>query len=81
MSKPLTKQDLQKLTESRNHTLISSENYQNVHSRITVQCNVCSEIWSPTVHSYKNAKQTGCPGCKKQVASNTHKGKVTSQEH
>lgn len=32
------------------------------------------------MHKYKNAPKTGCPACKKIIVSQTHKGKVTSEE-
>lgn len=80
MSKKLTKEDLQKIAIQRNHTVVFFENYENIHSDITIPCNTCSLVFTTTVHSYKNAKKTGCPGCKKIIASKTHKGKVTSEE-
>lgn len=57
--------------------------YKNVNSRVKFRCNICSpsnNAWETTVRSYLNAKKSGCPGCKKRVASETHKGKVTSEE-
>lgn len=32
------------------------------------------------MHKYKNAPKTGCPECKKRITSQTHQGKVTSEE-
>ena len=80
MNKKLTKNDLQKIAETRNHSIISFENYQNVKSKVTIHCYTCDTTWETTVHSYKNAKKTGCPTCKKKVASETHTGKITSEE-
>jgi len=80
MSKKLTKEDLQILANQRNHTIVLFENYQNRHSKVTIQCNTCCKEFTTTVHAYKNAKKTGCPECKKQITSKTHKGKITSIE-
>lgn len=76
----MTKEDLQKIATTRNHTVISFDNYENVHSVFGVRCNTCTHTWETTVHSYKNAKKTGCPDCKKKITSETHKEKVTSDE-
>lgn len=76
----MTKEDLQQIADLRNHTVISFENYENVHSIFKVRCNTCNHTWETSVHSYKSAKKTGCPMCKKKVASETHTGKVTSEE-
>lgn len=80
MNRKLTREDLQKIADTRNHIIISFENYENVHSEIKIRCETCQATWQTTVHSYKNARQTGCPECKKLVSSKTHKGKVTSEE-
>lgn len=80
MSRKLTREDLERFAETRNHTVISFENYQNVHSKITIYCKTCGATWETTVHKYKNAPKTGCPECKKIIASETHKGKVTSEQ-
>lgn len=80
MTKKLTKFDIEQIANMRNHTVISFENYQNVHSTINIHCNTCGMDFYTTVHSYKNAKKTGCPECKKKVSSKTHKGKITSEE-
>jgi hypothetical protein len=80
MSRKLTKEDLQKIANERNHTVIVFENYQNVKSDVTIQCCTCDTIFTTSVHSYKNAKKTGCPECKKRIASETHKGKMTSEQ-
>lgn len=79
MSKKLTKEDLQ-IASQRNHTVVLFENYENVHSKVTIRCNSCCNEFITTVHSYKNANKTGCPECKKQIASKTHKDKITSLE-
>ncbi len=39
-----------------------------------------SKTFETSARSYKNAKKTGCPCCKKITASKTHKGKVVSEE-
>jgi hypothetical protein len=79
MTKKLTKQDIEKVAHERNHSVLVFENYQNVKSEITIYCRNCNTIFKTTVHSYKNAK-SGCWECKKQVASKTHKNKITSDE-
>ncbi len=80
MSKKLTREDLTKLAESSNHSIISFDNYKNVHSFITVGCNTCNSTFETSVDSYKNAKQTGCLECKKAATSKTHKNKVVSNQ-
>lgn len=80
MSKKLTKEDLQKLASQSNHTVVLFENYKNVHSKVTIRCDTCCNEFTTTVQSYKNAKKTGCPKCKNEIASKTHKGKKTSLE-
>jgi len=78
MNSPCTKKNICILAPKRNHVLISMTNYKNVHSRITLYCNGCQNTFDTTLHSYKNAKQTGCPYCKKIHTSKTHKNKITS---
>lgn len=80
ISRKLTYQDLQNLAETRNHTVVSFENYQNVRSKIIIHCQTCECTWETTVHNYKYGPKTGCPECKKRIASQTHKGKVTTEE-
>lgn len=80
MTRKLTKKDIEEIAITRNHSVQSFENYENVHSTIQIHCNTCSTTWETTVHKYKNAKKTGCPECKKRTTSETHKGKVTSAE-
>jgi hypothetical protein len=80
MTRKLTKEDIEEIATTRNHSVKSFENYENVHSKIQIHCNTCSTTWETTVHKYKNAKKTGCPECKKRTTSETHKGKVTSAE-
>lgn len=80
MSRKLTKEDIEKIAIQRNHSVVSFENYENVHSKIQIHCHTCLTTWETTVHRYKNAKKTGCPTCKKRKTSKTHKGKVTSDE-
>lgn len=80
MTGKLTRQDIEKIAVTRNHTVVSFENYKNVHSEIQVDCNSCGMTWTTTVHKYKNAKKTGCPECKKKTISETQKGQITSTE-
>jgi len=80
MSKKLTKEIIEKIAETRNHQIICFENYQNIHSKMQVYCANCNTSFWTTVHSYKNAKKTGCPECKKQISSKIHKGKKTTDE-
>jgi hypothetical protein len=79
MTRKLTRTDLEALAEKRGHSIVLLDNYQNVRSKITLQC-PCGTTWTTTVQSYKNAKKTGCTGCKKKITSQTHSGKVTSLE-
>jgi Zn finger protein HypA/HybF involved in hydrogenase expression len=79
MTKKMTLKEIIELTTKRNHSLIDSENfeknYKDVKSKITINCKTCQHIFSTTMHSYKNAKKTGCPYCKSNTASKTHKNK------
>lgn len=79
MSNKLTKEDYAKLASSRDHELIECENYTSVKSKMTFHCFKCNTIWETTGHAYKNAKKTGCPGCKKITTSETHTGKSVSE--
>jgi len=79
MNRRLTEADLQRIAKERNHTILSTEGYVNIHSVIRVECHTCGLIWQPTAHAYKNAKKTGCPECKKAICSKTHKNKVVSE--
>ncbi len=79
MSKKLTAKDFQKLATERNHGLITMNNYKNIHSsKIQFICHTCGLCFSTSGHSYKNAKRTGCPACKKLILSVTHKYKILS---
>lgn len=80
MSRKLTREHIEKIAITRNHRIVSFENYENVHSEIEIHCNTCLTTWITTVHKYKNAKKTGCAQCKRVITSQTHKGKVTSPE-
>ena len=83
MSQKLTEEKLMSFAKERNHTLICMDfekTYKNVHSKLTFKCLTCGTEFESSVHSYKNAKKTGCPGCKKITTSKIHKGKVLSQE-
>ena len=75
MNKPYTKQLIQKLSQSRNHLLINMKNYKNIYSKIIFYCNTCQCYFKTSLHSYKNAKKTGCIHCKKLAISKHHKNK------
>lgn len=79
MSMPHNITSLQEVANSRNHVIVSTENYKNVKSRITVHCKTCRFNWQPTAHSYLSAKKTGCVSCKKQIASLTHRNKIVAE--
>lgn len=68
------------LTTSRNHEILNMENYQNVHSKIFFFCKNCKTKFETPLHSYKKAKKTGCPQCKKQLISAVQKNKKVSLE-
>lgn len=79
MSKKLTKADIESLALARNHVLITpnfEEVYKNVKSTLAFKCLTCQSTFECTVHSYKNAKKTGCPECKKVKASDSSLIKV-----
>jgi hypothetical protein len=78
MTLKLTKNQIQKLALSRKHYLVNMSNYKNVKSLITIYCTTCQRIFQTTVHSYKNAKKTGCLNCKKIIISQIHKNKMVS---
>lgn len=83
MSQKLTKAHIEILTSNRNHVLITpnfEEVYKSVKSILTFKCLTCHSTFDCSVHSYKNAKKTGCPECKKIKTSETHKGKIISHE-
>lgn len=80
MSKKLTLKDFAIMTSERTHCVISMNNYKNIHSKITFFCYVCESIFETTAHSYRNAKRTGCPECKKLITSITHKNKIPTVE-
>ena len=78
MSQRCTKKDIQNIAETRNHLLVSMEGYKNIKSQIVLYCNECQRTFKTTLHSYKNAKRTGCPNCKKMSVSKHHKNKFVS---
>jgi len=45
-----------------------------------VYCKKCEITWEVSAHSYKNAKKTGCPVCKKKAISEAQSEKITSAE-
>jgi hypothetical protein len=54
--------------------------YQDAGSTVDLTCHTCGNDFSTTWRSYKSAKKTGCPHCKKVTTSQTHRGKVVSAE-
>lgn len=78
MVKRLTYQDIEKISNQRRHILLKMENYKNVFSFITIFCQTCEISFETSVQSYKNAKQTGCPECKKKSISKVQKNKHVS---
>jgi DNA-directed RNA polymerase subunit RPC12/RpoP len=84
MTKKIALEDIIKLAKSRNHELINQDtfeqDYKNVKSKLNFKCNTCGQTFSTSLHSYKNAKKTGCPNCKKLIIQQTHKGKTFSEE-
>lgn len=80
MSKPLTKEHFQKLATERNHSLLDFSKYEHIRSPIELYCHNCYTRFTTTAHSYKNAKKTGCPGCKKILISALKTGNVPSTE-
>jgi len=70
MSKKQTIKDFEMLAESRQHTLISvSKPDLPSGGDLTILCNTCNKTFETSAHSYKNARQTGCPICKAAKAS------------
>ena len=80
MTKKLTEKQIQDLIESRNHCLIGVLHYKNIKSKITIYCKFCQTSFTTSVHSYKNAKKSGCPECKKNKISQIHKNKILDQK-
>ena len=80
MTQKLTLADMQGLASTRNHTILIWQNYQDVRSKITIRCTTCAHVWTTAVASYKNARKTGCPGCKKSAISRFQVGKVVSEK-
>lgn len=83
MSNKLTFNDINKIASERNHILLTKDlekNYKDINSLIELNCLTCNTMFKTTLRSYKNAKKTGCPNCKKIIVSNTHKGKIVSNE-
>lgn len=83
MSKRLTKLEIEELALTPNHVLIAPNfetNYKSVKSTLTFKCLTCQLFFTCTVHSYKNAKKTGCSECKKTSISRAQKGKVVTQK-
>ena len=80
MSKKLTIDDIKIIAENRNHTIVSMEGYTDIKSKVQFFCNTCNNHFDTSVASYKNAKKTGCPHCRKITISKTQKGKDVSDE-
>jgi transposase-like protein len=80
MTPKITSIKITELATARNHEVIDMKNYKNVHSKILFFCKNCKKNFETTLHSYKNAKKTGCSECKKQLIFAVQKEKKISQE-
>lgn len=80
MTSRLTLLDYEKIADTRNHLVIDFSLYTGVHSPIKFYCITCNGVWTASGQSYKNAKQTGCPGCKRIKTSQVHTGKIVSED-
>ncbi len=84
MSNKTNKEEVIALANSRNHQLQNPANFESIYkdgkSQLTFKCQTCGCIFETSLNSYKNAKKTGCPECKKLVIQKTHKGKTLSEE-
>jgi len=83
MTRRLTREEIENLALERNHELLCEnfeQEYKNVHSPMRFRCLTCDTEFVTTVHSYKNAKRTGCPTCKKEAISKAQTGKIVSEE-
>jgi RNA polymerase subunit RPABC4/transcription elongation factor Spt4 len=75
-----TLQQYADLCRERNHTLLNK--YVEVGTegkktyKIKILCNTCEKEFDTSCHSYKNARKTGCPNCKKESLSKHWTGKV-----
>lgn len=76
MNRKCTKEEIEILAKNRNHKLLKMENYTNIKSQIYLYCYTCQNEFNTSVHSYKNAKKTGCKHCKKVCISNYNKNKI-----
>jgi hypothetical protein len=83
MSVKIKKETIVALAQSRNHEFLDCEQfdtiYKDVNTKLRFQCNTCNSQFITTLRSYKNAKKTGCPECKRLTTQKTHKGKVLSE--
>jgi len=76
----ITKQQLALDVTDRGHILLHfPSHYKSVKDKVRFKCLTCNEEWETSVHSYRTSK-SGCPSCKKETASLTHKGKNVSEE-
>ena len=87
MSRKITFTEILEIAAERNHNLVFPKDpiefethYKGVNSSLEFNCLTCENLFTTTLHSYKNARKTGCPHCKRLVASKTHKNKEVSQE-
>jgi len=80
MSRRLTFEDYLELATSRGHQIIDFSGYTSVRSKITFYCHQCYTTFTTSGHSYKNAKKTGCSGCKKKDISLFQEGRPISEE-
>lgn len=81
LMKPTPWYTITTLASSRNHRVLSlPSDYQNARSRLTFLCNVCKETWVTSWASYKGAKVSGCPNCKRIRISSVQRGKHVSSQ-
>jgi hypothetical protein len=76
----LTKEQLAIDVTDRGYMLLHfPPNYKSVRDKSRFKCLTCNEEWETSVHSYRTTK-SGCPLCKKETVSRTHKGKNVSEK-
>lgn len=76
----ITKQQLAlDVTDCGHIWLHFPSHYKSVKDKVRFKCLTCNEEWETSIHSYRTSK-SGCPSCKKETASLTHKGKNVSEE-
>jgi hypothetical protein len=76
MSKKKTIEHYDKLAQEREHELISVDNPETPsQGKLTIKCTKCNNTFTTTAHSYQNARQSGCPECKRVSTSTQWAGK------